>query len=219
MHVVRFLKAMKNREGAGLIANAKFLMVFEGLVKAHPQAQIVDFGAGIGTVTLFTQEISAPNQILAVEKDPWCREQYRKNCAAITRASLYEHLKDSEVALGSIVVIDDMTDSEELSILLHSRPSSILIEGHRLSQRIALLRVALTLRVGLVYSSFRGFPHSLKGGALFKATHYSPLVRLGMLAALLRVRSQKSLKLHKLEWELSRLLVTPQIRVRTDENC
>lgn len=204
-HITTFLSAMKKREGSGLIANAKFLGALEGLIRDYPHAPIVDFGAGIGTVTLFARQISDFTPIVAVEKDAWCREQFRANCAALEGVALHASLSERDISAESLIVIDDMTDDAELKILLESQPKILLIEGHRYSQRLALLRLALILRIGLVYSSFLGFPLSLKGGAIFTATRYTIWTRLSLSVSVLRVMLTRKLKLNKLEWEASRL--------------
>lgn len=202
-----FLRTAKSWDGSELVASEKFLnLIAPSLRKAN---YLVDFGAGIGTVSAFALKINASISVLAVEENEWCRSQFWKNVGGVTHRNLklVESLRSvtqQEMPNKAIWVIDTEQSSSDIERICESSFESIWIEGHRLRQRIQVLRTSLRHGVDVSYRSFLGGPRSAKGGCVIdhKGSSLTLDRRLLTWLQITRIYLVLFLKLHIIEWEL-----------------
>ena len=125
--------SFKTKEGSQHIATFSSQLNFlENFCKLDV-SNILDFGSGIGTFVPIMLTFSKA-QIVAVEKNAWCMEQFEINMSQSfpdfkTRVHLVSEIISAQY---DIVVIDDDISRKELHMLLKSRRLKyIFIEGWR----------------------------------------------------------------------------------------
>ena len=203
MNIERFVQSIKELPGSEYIAGARFLKLLEPEIRGH--RSIVDYGAGIGTISIFASTVNPSIEIQAVEPFEWCQEQYETNiqklCGLELKASSVPNF--DEVSRGALWVVDIEFSTNHLDEILSTIPSQIWVEGHRYGQRKAIARRALATGQCFSYQSFLGFPGSIKGGCCFREVENTWLNRIKLRAAILRMQVITSMRLQILEWELT----------------
>lgn len=199
-----------SKTGSGHIANPKFLSVLSR--QLSDSTLMVDYGAGIGTVSALALSLKPSIEILAVEPDAWCRGQFQKNVVPPHREKAVRIIPklpdDFRLEYDHIVAIDmEFLEPSDPEKILISSASCILVEGHRYKQRKLLVREALRLGIGLKYCSFLGFPRSRKGGAVFLTTAFGFRRSVLMRLTLIRMGIVTRLKLGMMESLLGRYLL------------
>jgi hypothetical protein len=167
MDLEEFLATYKNKQGSQYIATHKFLAVLSQHLDGGNG--IVDFGAGIGTISAWAKENNPNLEVLAIEPSEWCRGQFLLNLDKFDGIELIESLGDADLdnRRGWVWVIDMAFENGDQKRILDSKPKVILVEGHRYHQRASLLNQILQLELNYDYFSFGGDKFSEKGGCYF----------------------------------------------------
>lgn len=203
--VREFSKKARLLEGSGYIATEKFLIRILPFLKTAKT--LVDYGAGIGTISNFALEINDRIQIFAVETNEWCRTQYTRNMPPrlkkqVRLVETLTNLEDGSFPQSAIWVIDVEQNSDDVTNILRSKFSSIWVEGHRFNQRREILELASSNGIGLKYRSFLGGPNSPKGGCYFTETKFNRFRQTIMIFQELRIKIIVAFKFPILEWEI-----------------
>lgn len=207
MEIKAFVAQMKRKQGSGLIASEAFL---EELRKHASRlsrgSTVLDFCAGISTLTLFLRNLRPDLEVIAVEPDEWCRSEFVKNVGelggGVVLLPALERLRDEQTF--DLVLIDITHSDADVAIILDRAPEVIMIEGHRFDQRSQVLLAALSRGLTYSYKSFGGRGVSLKGGAVLRRKNATLFRRGKVRIQVLRIAMHQALKLHIIEWELSR---------------
>lgn len=72
----------KAKPGSDHIASDFALAHFSALVRVHPVKSVLEFGAGIGTMTYLLLSRLPDARIVCAERNEWCREQFEANIPA-----------------------------------------------------------------------------------------------------------------------------------------
>jgi hypothetical protein len=101
------------------------------LQSTHPK-EVLDFGAGIGTLTALVLDNSEAN-ITAVEKNIWCSDQFRAHILPNNRVTLKQFIPEKKHY--DIYIIDDSISIGEVCKIFKVEKKSfiIFIEGRRSS--------------------------------------------------------------------------------------
>lgn len=199
-----FLTEVQKLDGAKHVANLRFLHRLRPHISEHDE--IVDFGAGIGTISLFALSVQSKIRITAIEPIQWCRDQYSKNLESRGFQASFPKtdMQESNVPKGALWVVDMEFLKWDVKRILDSRPSQIWVEGHRYQQRLDIAKEALSEGISLKYSSFLGFPKSVKGGAQFTAAKETMFRKFLHRLAIFRIKAAIFLSASRIEWELNR---------------
>lgn len=203
--VQQFRSRAKHWEGSGFIATEKFLRKL--LPYLGESKILVDYGAGIGTISAFALLANPKMEILAIEENDWCKNQFEKNVLVSNSKSTklinsLSELSESDTPRQAMWVIDVGQTEKDVERILASSFSSIWIEGHRYGQRREFFEKALNLEVGLTYKSFLGDSRSPKGGCQFMNAPFSRTRKIIMKLQLFRMLTVIKLKLSIIEWEV-----------------
>lgn len=162
-----FLSEWRKKTGSQAIANHRFL---EEIDRYSDSPGLVDFGAGIGTISAYFSALNSKAAILAIEPDDWCRNQFHSNLevegASFERIRIVKDLSEVEVSgyPGWTWAVDMAFSEGDVEILSRAMPRVVLVEGHRYGQRLAILRQMRSSGQGFSYTSFGGNSWSHKGG-------------------------------------------------------
>jgi hypothetical protein len=126
--------------------------------KISPQ-YILDYGAGIGTFTSLML-VGTKANIVAVEINSWCRNQFLKNITDRNRVQLYSSIPKSEYF--DLVIIDDTIGLKD-SLRLMRNTGCIFIEGYR-NTTVAKFSLGLFI---LFFESY--FERGVSKHSLFKS--------------------------------------------------
>lgn len=203
--VKEFSRKARLLEGSGYIATEKFLIRLLPFVEKA--SALVDYGAGIGTISAFALQMNNSLQILAVEEDDWCRKEFTKNLDLQSKKSIQlveklEVVDEKNLPQNAIWVIDVEQTFDDVTKILKANFSSIWVEGHRFNQRKQILEIASLNRIGLKYISFLGGINSPKGGCYFTMSNFSLIRSILMKVQSWRITVIVALKFPIIEWEL-----------------
>lgn len=170
--VLENFSIFQSREGSGAIASRGSQLNLIELLIEHSPKKVLDWGAGIGTLIPLYQHVGV-KQIVAFERNAWCREQFIKNVVNFDNGILVSSLPRDIVF--DFVTIDDEIESQYLARIIGSKtyPQIIFVEGWR---NRTIVRVSyLLLRRGLVAefvrckdrSSELGLAEREKSGSFF----------------------------------------------------
>jgi hypothetical protein len=160
--VLAFHEIWRSKKGADQIATSAFLLQ---LLQLSPLVKVVDYGAGIGTITSFLTTEMDCEQVIAVEPSIWCQQQFFINVLS-SEAKLMASLEGHTIDPGFTWIIDMAFLSGDLKIIMDSDPGLVIIEGHRFHQRECVLREIRKRNLGASYRSFSGGTISNKGGCI-----------------------------------------------------
>ncbi len=167
MDIDEFVAKWRKKQGSQFIATHKFLAV----LREHLEDSegIVDFGAGIGTISGWAKANNRNIRILAIEPNEWCRREFLINLEKFEGIELIESLRncDSVNPKGWTWIVDMAFEAGDSRRILQSDPKAIFVEGHRYHQRLALLIEILARGLNYSYTSFAGDKQSEKGGCYF----------------------------------------------------
>jgi hypothetical protein len=204
--VSEFSRRARLLEGSGYIATEKFLIRL--LQFLRNATALVDYGAGIGTISAFALESNDKLNIIAVEVDSWCRKEFTKNVLVphsksdIKLIEKLDEVDEKNLPQAAIWVIDVQQTSGDVTKILKTKFSSIWVEGHRFDQRREIIEIALSHCIGLRYTSFLGGRNSPKGGCYFRPSTFSTTRKMLMVIQSWRIKIIELLKLNIIEWEL-----------------
>lgn len=139
-----FLAVGGGKSGSERIATELFLTRLGEHLQTFLTAEttIVDYGAGIGTVSAFVRYLGLRNHVIAVEPLKIFRSYYMKNLniQKDSRIRLIEVLEDNEeLPTGSFWIIDKSFERKDLVKIIDSAPQILMVEGHRHSQTAKIL--------------------------------------------------------------------------------
>lgn len=159
-----FIRAWKKKQGSDFIASHRFLVELDKFLK--DANGIVDYGAGIGTISAWTKSRHKNIEVLAIEPNDWCRGQYVANLNEFDEIELVESLKDTNLSerRNWVWIIDMAFEEGDARRVVASDPRVVFIEGHRFHQRLAIMRTFRFLGQGFRYVSFGRDKLSPKGG-------------------------------------------------------
>lgn len=199
-----FIEEVLKLDGSNLIATRRFLDRLRPRIL--DQHSLIDYGAGIGTISLYALSLNKGLTIVPIEPDSWCRRRYEENLVSwgFNPSPSVDSLSAASVPKGALWVVDIAFESGDIRSMLESNPSEIWVEGHRYDQRVKIASQALAQGRYFKYSSFLGFPKSEKGGAVFEAVEKTNFTMLLQWIAILRIRMVMNLRLHIIEWEVNR---------------
>lgn len=207
-------KQMQTREGSEQIATKTFLLKFgRYFANTGYSPTVIDYGAGIGTISLFAAEIAPQSRRVAVEPNDWCRGEILKNSEHLGLACPEVHKSLDEISnlpKGAVFVIDAPFIGKDVMRIVESEPSAIFVEGHRYPQRELILKHSLLADVRLSYNSFLGVQGSIKGGAIFKSR--ASISRFLIRVQVMRVVLLRSLGFPRLEWEFNKWVLRRPVK-------
>jgi len=95
------------RPGSQHIATAFALAHLAALLRVLPVKSVLEFGAGIGTITFLLQErLPADGRIVCAERNAWCREQFAINIPQSPRVALIPEGRPHLTDPFDLVIID-----------------------------------------------------------------------------------------------------------------
>jgi len=139
----RVYRRFASRPGAGHIATSRALACLAAIVRRHRPKEVVEFGAGIGTITFLLLSASPETKVVAVEANPFCLDQMAKNIPdelkpRLTLTTVNDPQLDRRFDL--IVIDGDYESNRKRAFLL---PDTIcFIEGNREHQADLLRAMA-----------------------------------------------------------------------------
>ena len=175
-----FFLEWQKKTGSDQIANERFL----GEIAAFSNGiGVVDYGAGIGTISAWAANLSGKSKILAIEPDEWCRKQFLINTSDLVSIKLVESLKDQDlnIMVGWTWVVDMAFEPDDAERIILAKPRIIMVEGHRYKQRVELLKNLISSGRGFRYRSFGGDYLSSKGGCVIEPASRITITSLAQL--------------------------------------
>lgn len=136
----RVYRAFARKPGSGHIASEVALAHVAAVVRVGKIKSVLEFGAGIGTVTyLLLDCLPKDRTLVSTEHDPFCRDQLARNLPADMRQGfrvLCPHEKEGSESFD-LVIVDGKLAKTQMSDYL--RPGSIcFIEGDRARTRTTI---------------------------------------------------------------------------------
>lgn len=125
--VSQIFKEFSAREGSQHIATRSSMFNVLRLLDAHKPSSILDWGAGIGTITSLCLTVTN-SKIDVFERDEWCREKFRTNVPSFT-GRVFLELECPKYDF--VIVDDDITRRQIHSILRFKGLKVVFIEGWR----------------------------------------------------------------------------------------
>lgn len=157
--------------GSDQIATRQALRTLGELAVTQDSLRILEIGAGIGTITSFMFSLSLPINVYdALEKDPWCRNEFVKNLGKKSGLNLHPQYPLEEVGNASynLVIIDDTIEMDIYTHIARKMDSGfIFVEGHRWHQRLAVARKLFRSKRGYSYHHVGRSSDSYKGAGFF----------------------------------------------------
>jgi tRNA A58 N-methylase Trm61 len=126
-----------NKPGSGHIASEYSLAHISAVVRTHHLRSVLEFGAGIGTITyLLLRCLPSDRVLVSTEHNPYCLEQLRRNVPLEMRNGF--SLCDRDEIDGRIsfdlVIVDGKT--ARVASLSYLRPGTVcIVDGHREATR------------------------------------------------------------------------------------
>lgn len=126
--VYKVYNEFRVKQGSQHIATISSLFNLTTLLDGDDLSLILDFGAGIGTITQLCLDITKA-KIVCYERNEWCKEQLKANVSDIARIEVTSNFPNGRFDL--IAIDDDISRKEIRRILKNCRPRVIFIEGYR----------------------------------------------------------------------------------------
>lgn len=162
----------------------KYALSFETL-------DILEIGAGIGTITFFLFELndSKISSYVALERNEWCRKEFMKNIKK-DKIILMDSLNSKLLTNRNFVIVDDLTNSEEMTqIIKLVTEGVIIVEGHRFQQRLQILKVLRSFGKKYKYFHVGKSQDSYKGVGIFHLDGSLNRNTLKYVSDFMRIRS------------------------------
>jgi hypothetical protein len=143
----------KSYEGSDHIATRSSQINMLTLLESIKPREILEFGAGIGTLTALALENSEAN-ITAVEKNKWCLEQFAVHNLPNNRIMLTQSMPMSNHY--DFYIIDDAISINEVCKIFDGKKKSfiVFIEGKRSSTVAKLSFYSIFYKYSSVYIKF-----------------------------------------------------------------
>lgn len=167
-----------NKVGSNEIASIKALKGIEKnyrmFLEKFPSVQVIEIGAGIGTISSLLYSISDSPKILLYEKNDWCIAQLKNNLEIFGSdkprifSNIEELITEIDKSLPTMLILDDyITDLETQDLISVCNLQICIIEGHRFRQRLATAKALKSNRREFSIRFFGNSKESVKGYALF----------------------------------------------------
>lgn len=131
------------RPGAEHIATRRALAYLSAVVSRHPPKAVLEFGAGIGTITYLLLSSSPKLNVVAIEANPFCLAQLERNIPEEFKPRLTIFTKKTaplDDCFDLIVIDGGLPSTDTYSFLRHG--TICFIEGNREQISAKLMQVA-----------------------------------------------------------------------------